>query len=44
MRSENRSSMKKALDLAGELMKKAEDAGVQLLLPVDTVCAKGVQQ
>lgn len=29
-----------SIDLAGELMKKAEDAGVQLLLPVDTVCAK----
>lgn len=26
--------------LAGELMKKAEAAGVQLLLPVDTVCAR----
>ena len=29
-----------SIDLAGELMKKAEAAGVQLLLPVDTVCAK----
>lgn len=29
-----------SIDLAGELIKKAEDAGVQLLLPVDTVCAK----
>ena len=29
-----------SLDLAKELMKKAEDAGVKLLLPVDTVCAK----
>ena len=29
-----------SIDLAKELMKKAEDAGVKLLLPVDTVCAK----
>ena len=29
-----------SIDLAGELMKKAEVAGVQLLLPVDTVCAR----
>ena len=29
-----------SIDLAKELMKKAEDAGVRLLLPVDTVCAK----
>lgn len=29
-----------SVDLAKELMKKAEDAGVKLLLPVDTVCAK----
>ena len=29
-----------SIDLAGELMKKAEAAGVQLLLPVDTVCAR----
>lgn len=29
-----------SIDLAEELMKKAEDAGVKLLLPVDTVCAK----
>ena len=27
------------LDLAKDLMKKAEDKGVKLLLPVDTVCA-----
>lgn len=31
---------KESIELAGELMKKAEAAGVQLLLPVDTVCAK----
>lgn len=29
-----------SIELAGELMKKAETAGVKLLLPVDTVCAK----
>ncbi len=29
-----------SIGLAGELMKKAEAAGVQLLLPVDTVCAR----
>ncbi len=29
-----------SIELAGELMKKAEAAGVDLLLPVDTVCAK----
>ena len=29
-----------SIDLAKELMKKAEDAGVKLLPPVDTVCAK----
>ena len=29
-----------SINLAKELMKKAEDAGVKLLLPVDTVCAK----
>ena len=29
-----------SIDLAKQLMKKAEDAGVKLLLPVDTVCAK----
>ncbi len=29
-----------SIDLAKELMKKAEEAGVKLLLPVDTVCAK----
>ena len=29
-----------SIDLAKELMKKAEDTGVKLLLPVDTVCAK----
>ena len=29
-----------SIDLAKELMKKAEDAGVKLLLPVDTVCTK----
>lgn len=29
-----------SIDLAGELMKKAEQAGVKLLLPVDVVCAK----
>lgn len=31
---------KESIELAGELMKKAETAGVQLLLPVDTVCAR----
>ena len=31
---------KESIELAGELMKKAEAAGVQLLLPVDTVCAR----
>ena len=29
-----------SLDLARDIMKKAEDAGVEFLLPVDTVCAK----
>lgn len=29
-----------SLELAGELMKKAEAAGVKMLLPVDTVCAE----
>ena len=29
-----------SIDLAKELMKKAESAGVKLLLPIDTVCAK----
>lgn len=29
-----------SIELAGELMKKAEKAGVELLLPVDTVCAR----
>ncbi len=29
-----------SMDLARDIMKKAEDAGVKLLLPVDTVCAK----
>lgn len=29
-----------SLQLAGELMKKAEAAGVRMLLPVDTVCAE----
>ena len=29
-----------SIGLAGELMKKAEAAGVELLIPVDTVCAK----
>ena len=29
-----------SIDLAKELLKKAEDAGVKLLLPVDTVCAR----
>lgn len=29
-----------SIELAKELMKKAEAAGVQLMLPVDTVCAK----
>ncbi len=28
-----------SIGLAGELMKKAENAGVEMLLPVDTVCA-----
>ena len=29
-----------SVELAGELMKKAESAGVKMLLPVDVVCAK----
>ena len=29
-----------SIQLAGQLMKQAEDAGVKLLLPVDVVCAK----
>ena len=29
-----------SIGLAGDLMKKAEAAGVELLIPVDTVCAK----
>lgn len=29
-----------SLNLARDIMKKAEDAGVEFLLPVDTVCAK----
>lgn len=29
-----------SIELASELMQKAEDAGVKLLLPVDTVCAE----
>lgn len=29
-----------SIDLAKELLKKAEDAGIKLLLPVDTVCAR----
>ena len=29
-----------SLDLARDIMKKAEDAGVEFLLPIDTVCAK----
>lgn len=29
-----------SLDLARDIMKNAEDAGVEFLLPVDTVCAK----
>ena len=33
-----------SLDLARDIMKKAEDAGVEFLLPVDTVCAEGIQQ
>ena len=28
-----------SIDLAAELMRKAEEAGVELMLPVDTVCA-----
>lgn len=29
-----------SVELAGELMKKAESAGVKMLLPIDVVCAK----
>lgn len=29
-----------SVELAGELMKKAESAGVRMLLPIDVVCAK----